>query len=146
MRLISLSIIFYRWKPQFCTAEDCHYYLGGTHNPDKKHLDAHLISDNIASVRKNVTGAPIRVIVDLKQNKVRNFEVKLQMINYDRKNSYPSSIFVFFQNILSTNIVACMCFGYRSYRFTHCASRLDMVTYFWSTIAPTLAQTQLNSI
>lgn len=49
---------------------DCHNYLGGDYNPEEKALDALLISDNFASVRKNVTGAPIRVIVDLEQNKV----------------------------------------------------------------------------
>ena len=48
--------------------------LGGTHQPKEKALDALLITSNLVSVRKNVGGVPVRVFVNLQQNKVRRFD------------------------------------------------------------------------
>lgn len=55
----------------YCTTEDCFYYLGGSYTPKEKSLDAYLLSTSVASVRKNVAGVPVRVFVDLQENKVR---------------------------------------------------------------------------
>ena len=60
-------------KPKYCTQENCGGYLGGSYKPPQKDYslpDAKLITRDIASVRLHKTGHPIRVFVDLKQNKV----------------------------------------------------------------------------
>ena len=62
----------YRWKPEFCTKENCNYYLGGSYvpAPKLKNIDAYILTDSLVSVRKNDHGASIRVFVDVKENKV----------------------------------------------------------------------------
>ena len=60
-------------KPKYCTQEKCGGYLGGSYKPPQKDYslpDAKLITRDIASIRLHKTGHPIRVFVDLKQNKV----------------------------------------------------------------------------
>ena len=61
-----------RVKPKYCTQENYGGYLGGNYEPPQKDMltDEKLITRDIASVRLNKTGQPIRIFVDLKQNKV----------------------------------------------------------------------------
>ena len=63
----------YRWVPLYCQTEDCHHYLGGSFKPKEKFLDAYLLTTSIASVRKNVAGAAVRVFVNLQKNKVSQY-------------------------------------------------------------------------
>ena len=58
--------------PERCTAEGCDRYLGGKAKtkPPKEQL-AQLITSTIASVRLRTGGFPVRVFVDLKENKVK---------------------------------------------------------------------------
>ena len=57
--------------PLYCDGQDCYYYLGGSYVPKEKALDAHLLTATLASVRKNDTGAALRVFVNLQENKVK---------------------------------------------------------------------------
>ena len=61
--------------PEFC--DICKFRLGGTYEPppEKRSVpDSVLISDKIASIRKETAGEPVRVFVDLDQNKVSETE------------------------------------------------------------------------
>ena len=66
----TFKIYLKRWVPLYCFGEDCHYYLGGSYAPKEKSLDAQLLTSSLASVRKNVAGVPIRILVNLQENKV----------------------------------------------------------------------------
>ena len=50
--------------------KNCHAYLGGKYEAKEKVLDAKMITSDIASVRLNQAGLPVRIFVDLKENKV----------------------------------------------------------------------------
>ena len=59
-----------RSKPVKCTGLNCDAFLGGSFKPKVKEADAQLLTSTIASVRLNAAGIPVRVFVDLKENKV----------------------------------------------------------------------------
>ena len=57
-----------RVVPENCTK--CGAYMGGKYREKEKTMDAMVLTSSIVSVRKNVTGQPIRIFVDLKVSKV----------------------------------------------------------------------------
>ena len=59
-----------RALPLKCPEENCGAFLGGKYEPKETDLDAKMITSIIASVRLNPAGVPVRVFVDLKENKV----------------------------------------------------------------------------
>ena len=56
-----------RVLPQNCG--NCSAYLGGKYEAKEKVMDAKMITADIASVRLNQAGIPIRVFVDLKDKR-----------------------------------------------------------------------------
>ena len=63
-----IHLLVSRWVPPNCNS--CNYYLGGSYSPVVKPIDAKLLTLSVASVRKNPTGIPVRVLVNLQENKV----------------------------------------------------------------------------
>ena len=62
-----------RALPLHCTEDNCNGYLGGKFKPKDTKPDAQMITPNLASVRLNKAGIPVRVFVDLEENKVHIF-------------------------------------------------------------------------
>ena len=56
--------------PPRCSETNCDAFLGGNYKVKAKDADAKLITSTIASVRLNTGGVPVRVFVDLRENKV----------------------------------------------------------------------------
>ena len=75
-----------RSKPVKCTGLSCDAFLGGSFKPKVKEADAQLLTSTIASVRLNAAGIPVRVFVDLKENKVSRLQTSFYNIflNYQR--------------------------------------------------------------
>ena len=69
-----------RALPLYCTEDGCDAYLGGKYTPKDKKPDAQMITSNIASVRLNQAGIPVRVFVDLEENKVFYFNGFLTLL------------------------------------------------------------------
>jgi hypothetical protein len=64
-----------RWLTPHCTAvladgKKCDGFLGGKYKPKDTVIDAKMITSTIASVWLNQAGIPVRIFVDLKENKV----------------------------------------------------------------------------
>ena len=55
---------------QYCSAKGCGAYLGGNFVQSNTSPDAKMITNHVASVRLNKAGLPIRIFVDLLENKV----------------------------------------------------------------------------
>ena len=64
-----------RCLPSHCNevladGKKCDGFLGGKYKPKEIVMDAKMITSTIASVRLNQAGIPVRIFVDLKENKV----------------------------------------------------------------------------
>ena len=57
-------------RPMYCSEDGCNAYIGGDAKLKEDKTDARMITSSIASVRLHRAGVPVRIFVDLQENKV----------------------------------------------------------------------------